>query len=273
MPEDEVDRLYGLPLDEFTAARNELAKRLRKEGDKERADEVKALAKPSVAAWTVNQLARKRKPGVKSLLQAADALRKAQERALAGKGGDALRKAAQRERDAVAELRREARSLLSEYERPAPDDLLERVARTLSNAALDPEAREQLRAGTLTEEVDSSGFDAFAGMAVPSAPPPRTPAQGKAKAKPAPPKRASADARRRAAEERKRGEELRARARELEREAASAERTARRLGAEAERAAGAAEAAAAAAAEASELAESARAAADEARATARAAGS
>src|ERR687891_633946 len=52
--------LYGLPLDEFTPARNELAKRLRGEGDRETAERVKELAKPSVAAWTVNQIARRR---------------------------------------------------------------------------------------------------------------------------------------------------------------------------------------------------------------------
>ena len=56
--EDEVDRLYGLPLEEFTPARNELAKRLRKDGRKAEAARVGELAKPSLALWTVNQLAR-----------------------------------------------------------------------------------------------------------------------------------------------------------------------------------------------------------------------
>ena len=54
---DEVDRLYELPLEEFTAARNELAKRL---GD----TSVKELKKPTVTAWTVNQLARTREVDV-----------------------------------------------------------------------------------------------------------------------------------------------------------------------------------------------------------------
>ena len=40
------------------AARNELAKRLAKDGEKERADEVRGLAKPSVPVWAINQLAR-----------------------------------------------------------------------------------------------------------------------------------------------------------------------------------------------------------------------
>ena len=57
----EIDRLYALPLDEFTARRNELAKRLKKEGEGEAADEVASLVKPSVPAWTINQLARRQK--------------------------------------------------------------------------------------------------------------------------------------------------------------------------------------------------------------------
>lgn len=40
-----ADELYGLPLAGFTAARNELAARLRKEGYRAEAEAVKALAK------------------------------------------------------------------------------------------------------------------------------------------------------------------------------------------------------------------------------------
>lgn len=237
-PEDE---LYGLPLDEFTAARNELAKRLRKEGEKERADAVRALAKPSVAAWTVNQLARRRPARVGALLEAGEALR-----AAALQGGDELREATRRERELVAELRREARSLLQESGRPASDALLERVAATLSNAALDPEARSLLEAGRLPEEVESRGFDAYEGLAVPAAAPAK--AKGKAAASPT---RDEAAERRRRAEERKRAAELRKRATALERTALAAEREAAR--------------AAEAAAEAAKAASQARRAADEAR--------
>ena len=51
--EDDVDELYALPLDQFTAARNALAKRLKKEGDKEAAATVQTLKKPSVAGRRV----------------------------------------------------------------------------------------------------------------------------------------------------------------------------------------------------------------------------
>ena len=76
--DDEVDRLYALPLEEFTAARNNLAAALKKEGKAEEADEVKNLRKPSISAWAVNQLARKERMQVRSLVTSADRLRKAQ---------------------------------------------------------------------------------------------------------------------------------------------------------------------------------------------------
>ena len=76
---DEVDRLYKLPLEEFTAARNELAKRL---GD----TSVKQLKKPTVPAWTVNQLARTREVDVRRLLRAGEQLEQAQKQAV--EGGD-----------------------------------------------------------------------------------------------------------------------------------------------------------------------------------------
>ena len=48
-PDDLIDQLYQLPLKEFTAARNALAK--------SGADaSIKKLEKPTLAAWAVNQL-------------------------------------------------------------------------------------------------------------------------------------------------------------------------------------------------------------------------
>ncbi len=62
--EEELDRLYALPLNEFTAARDDVAKRLRGEGERELADEVKQLRKPPIAAWLVNQLGDRQLGGV-----------------------------------------------------------------------------------------------------------------------------------------------------------------------------------------------------------------
>ena len=52
---DVADELYGLPLAEFTPARDARAKALK---GTEHASRVKALRKPSLAAWVVNLLVR-----------------------------------------------------------------------------------------------------------------------------------------------------------------------------------------------------------------------
>src|SRR6187401_768399 len=71
---DELDRLYELPLGEFTAARDDAAKRLRNEGRRELAAEVKRLRKPTLAVWLANRLAHERALDVKRLLKAGEAL-------------------------------------------------------------------------------------------------------------------------------------------------------------------------------------------------------
>ena len=82
----EIDRLYQLPLAEFTGARNELAKQPGKRGA-----EIKALAKPPVAAWGVNQLYWHRRPEYDALVDAAQELRRAHAAVLAGKAGGTIR--------------------------------------------------------------------------------------------------------------------------------------------------------------------------------------
>jgi hypothetical protein len=61
---DDVDvevaavELYGLVPEEFTAARNQLAKAARDAGDIPASAAVKALRKPTLAAWLANVLVR-----------------------------------------------------------------------------------------------------------------------------------------------------------------------------------------------------------------------
>ena len=56
VPEDELDTLYGLPLEEFTGQRDALVKELRSAGHRDEAAWVKALRSSSVSAWLVIQL-------------------------------------------------------------------------------------------------------------------------------------------------------------------------------------------------------------------------
>src|SRR5207302_1839782 len=73
--ESAAGRLYGLPLEEFTKARDEHARVLRKDGDRAGADAVKALRKPSKAAWAINQVVRGQPDDVDALLAAGDRVR------------------------------------------------------------------------------------------------------------------------------------------------------------------------------------------------------
>jgi hypothetical protein len=163
--EKELDRLYALPLDEFTKTRNELARRLTRAGQDEAADKVKQLAKPSIPVWTVNQLARREPGEVRALLGSGEELRKAQQRALEGKGAADLQKRLDQQRRSVRALARLGRDILADEGRSVSDAIVERIAKTLDAAALDEGSRSQLRAGRLTEELEPPGFEALAGMA------------------------------------------------------------------------------------------------------------
>jgi hypothetical protein len=231
--EREIDELFDLPLDEFTAARNELAKRLKRDGDAEAAEQVRKLPKPSVAAWTVNQLARHEPEAVRSLLNVAARLRSAQERSLKGeRAADELRAAQAEEREIIRRLTRGAEGVLREAGRPASGTTLERVASLLRAAAVDEPGRTMLREGRLTGDVEVSGFDAFAGL--------KLPAKGRARGA----VRAGddlAERRRQKREAERRRKQLEKRVRELTSRADNAERDAVRARKEADAADAAAE--------------------------------
>jgi hypothetical protein len=152
------DELFGLPPEEFVAARDELARRLRREGDAEAAKRVKALRRPPLSAWAVNQLARGQGPGLDALLAAGERLRAAHQAALAGEGAAELRAAAKAEREAVAGLVKAAMTLLGEAGHATSDATRDRVAATLHAAAASPEAAGLVGQGRLTADLDPSGF-------------------------------------------------------------------------------------------------------------------
>jgi hypothetical protein len=103
----EVDRLYQLPLDQFIKARTELAKRV---GGSDGAA-VKALPKPSVLAWALNQLYWSKRGTFDRLVAAAARLRATQADALLGRRAD-LRAAGDIHREAIREALRETAAIL-----------------------------------------------------------------------------------------------------------------------------------------------------------------
>jgi hypothetical protein len=220
--EEEIDRLYGLPLEEFVPERDALAKRLRGEKRREEADAIKARRKPTVAAWAANQVLRSQAEERRALLEAGDALRAAQDDLLAGRGdAGTARKAGEAERRAVGDLVAAARGLARE-EGFLSDAVLDRVRESLHAAATDDEARAEVAAARLTRERRPAAFGGLEGFAAaPSAP--------EARPRKAAPKGARRPADRDRDREREREErDERDREREAERERRAAERERRR---------------------------------------------
>lgn len=151
-----IGDLYGLPLDRFTKARNELAAELKTSGDDEGAAQVKRLQKPTVAAWAVNQLARRSSSDVAELLDVQSAL------ADAG-SAKKVRELSEKRRDLVAQLVATAEDVLRNEGHAAGSEVLQKVSRTLLAGTTGDEA-ELLRSGRLTRELSSSGFDQVFGF-------------------------------------------------------------------------------------------------------------
>lgn len=158
--EAEIDRLYGLPLDEFVKARDELARALRRADRRPDADRVKGLRKPTVGAWALNQAVRTRRDDLRELLDAGDALRAAQERLLAGGDRAELRQAGERERKLVSRLAEAAVAIGGEAGRSG--GLEPRLRATLHAAALDERARAELAAGRFVREREPVALGALA---------------------------------------------------------------------------------------------------------------
>lgn len=165
--DEELERLYALPLADFVGARNELSRALRKGGRDDEAKTIAELGKPSVAAWTVNQLTRRRRRDVDLLLDAGHRLREAQRDVMTrGERGDAFDRAVADERRAIRELAAGAAEILAENRGKASQDLVERVLATLRAAAVTDEGRELLARGVFSEELSATGFG-FSGEEAP----------------------------------------------------------------------------------------------------------
>ena len=177
--ETEVDRLYGTPLDEFVRERDELARRLGKDGDREAAARVKALRKPTVGAWALNQAVRRRRVETDALIATGKRLRAAHEDLLTGGDPAVLRETMDEERSLTSALADCAEAIASETGKAGPA-LRDRVRATLHAAALDEEIREELAAGRFIREREAVGLGSFGGELAAATAAPRR------KARPAP---------------------------------------------------------------------------------------
>ena len=154
---DEVDELFRLPLADFVDARNALAKRLKQSGRANDANLVRTLVKPSVSAWTVNQLYWQHRDEFDELLAAGQRVRQAQASGRASKLGD-MRQALDARREALAELSNLASSLLSDAGHSPSPDTIRRIVTTLEAISA---LSDGPTLGRLTEDVDPPGFESL----------------------------------------------------------------------------------------------------------------
>lgn len=167
-PDDDprVDGLFDLPPDEFTAARNALAGDLRAEGQRDRAAAVSQLRRPTVAAWAVNQTVRAHRPLVDQLLEAGDAVRRAQRRALSGMRRTAMREATRQRRARIDELTAVATDILQAHG-VAADSHRADIAATFDAASADDEAAELLVSARLSQALPvAAGLSTLSGFNV-----------------------------------------------------------------------------------------------------------
>jgi hypothetical protein len=177
--DEALDELYGASLDDFVAERKRLSLKLG--GDEAR--ELVKLKKPNVAAWALNQLARRERRDVDLLLDAGHRLRQAQAGVLRGAEKESFEDARRKESDAIKRLTKAAERLLRDARGTASVSALTQINESLRAAAVTEAGRELLARGRFVEPLQASGFDAFAGIDVPKRPPQRKVAKPKPKPK------------------------------------------------------------------------------------------
>jgi len=170
--ETDLDELFMLPLAEFTSARNALAAKLKKSGRGDEAATVKALAKPSISAWAVNQLYWSHREAFDRLIESGEGFHKAQR---SGKVAD-MRTALDARREALTDLSDLATSLLRDADHNPSLDIIRRITTTLeamSVYAQRSDGRYPGGPGRLTHDVDPPGFESLASFVpgMPSVPP------------------------------------------------------------------------------------------------------
>jgi hypothetical protein len=158
--EEDVDALFTLPLSEFTGARNALAARLKKAGHGDQANQVKALAKPSISAWAVNQLYWQHREVFDQLMSTGQRFRKAQ---TARKVAD-INETLDARREALAQLSDLTTTLLRDAGHNPSPETVHRITTTLEALSVYASLPDGPRAGRLTQDVDPPGFDSLASL-------------------------------------------------------------------------------------------------------------
>jgi hypothetical protein len=183
---DTIDRLYGLPLDEFTRARDAAAKERRAEKDRAGADTLKRLRKPNLVAWSLNRARRVEAGTVDELIAAGERLQEAQRQLVSGGERGLLRDASAEERRLVGRVADLASAELAAAGHAADAGLRSKLFATLHAAAANAEVRALLAEGRLVRDHELSDLGLGDGDVLLAAPPATTPRRQRSPKEPAP---------------------------------------------------------------------------------------
>ncbi|MBG6097387.1 hypothetical protein [Nocardioides luteus] len=150
---DIAAELYGLPLGDFTPERDARAKGLK---GTPLAGPVKALKKPSTAAWVVNLLVRYETEQVEQVISVGALLREAQ----TGMDAAQLRELTKQRRQLTAAVTTRARGLAREHGLRVTEAVATQVEATLTAAMIDGSAAQAVRSGLLVSPLSATGVDA-----------------------------------------------------------------------------------------------------------------
>jgi len=155
---DELDELYEVKPEEFTALRTKLAAAAKQRGDGDTAKQITAARKPTTAAWVVNRLALRDQEIKGRLTGLGERLKEAH----TAMDGNRIRELSAEQRRLVDDA---ARAAFEEAELAEPTGALrDDVTGTLQAAVADPDVASRL--GRLTKAERWSGFGEFGDTAM-----------------------------------------------------------------------------------------------------------
>lgn len=161
--DDELDGLFRVPPGDFVAARDALVAQRKQRGDKAGAAQVKAIKRPTPAAWALNQLHHRHAESLERARRATDEVRSLHARE--GVTAQALRAGHEAQRSATQAVADEALRLCEEAGLPGGPVQARKLAASIRGvlAGLGDEAL-----GRLTKDLEASGFDAITVLGAPA---------------------------------------------------------------------------------------------------------
>jgi hypothetical protein len=161
--DDDIDRLYGVAPQDFTALRTELVAAAKKRGDARAAKQIAAARRPTAAAWVVNAMVHESGDARTRLGELAERLRAAH----ASMDGPRIRELTTAQRKLIDELAR-AGFVAAGIDEPSAA-LRDDVVGTLQAAIADPDVAARL--GRLAKAERWSGFGDFGAVSATTAAP------------------------------------------------------------------------------------------------------